>query len=64
MLLIADRVGFATTAPAAGAPLALEDIPQALDLQSATAALETRLFVDAGNCRVPRHRTIAEFLAA
>lgn len=65
LLLIADRVGFAVTAPAAaGATLALEDIPQALDVQSATAALETRLFIDAGTCRVPRHRTIAEFLAA
>lgn len=65
LLLIADRVGFATTSPVAiGAVLALEDIPQELDVQSATAALATRLFVEAGNCRVPRHRTIAEFLAA
>ncbi len=65
LLLIGDRIGFTAAAPTPGrALLALEDIPEALGIRSPQATLATRLFADDKDVRVPRHRSIAEFLAA
>jgi len=42
----------------------IQSIPAALGLVNARAALATKLFVAEGLRRLPRHRSIAEFLAA
>lgn len=44
--------------------LALEDLPPELDLPDAAAALATKVFIAPGGQAQPRHRSIAEFLAA
>ncbi|UUZ69403.1 hypothetical protein LP416_07875 [Polaromonas sp. P2-4] len=46
--------------------LCLDDLPAALGTQrfTALAALSSKLFILDGNRRTPRHRTIAEYLAA
>lgn len=65
LLLMADRAGFTSDTPEnAGSSVALESIPEALGIRDAPAALASTLFLELDGKRVPRHRTIAEYLAA
>lgn len=46
------------------ADLQMDRLPAALTVENARMTLASKLFVGEGESRIPRHRTIAEFLAA
>lgn len=65
LMLLSGSRGIAnpgTTATPGAVPLA--DLPLKFKLDSASSALKTKVFAAEGGMLVPRHRTIAEFLAA
>lgn len=63
--LLAGIPGFSVEAGSVeGQALNVDALPSALGIADLRAALSSKLFVVDGGLRVPRHRTIAEFLAA
>ncbi len=65
LCLLAGIPGFSDKADADRDHAVLIDtLPGALGIENPRAALNSKIFVVDGNRRVPRHRTIAEFLAA
>lgn len=65
LLLLAGIRGIPDAADVDNESLPLEDeLPSVLGIEDPRAALASKLFLNEGGLRVPRHRTIAEFLAA
>lgn len=63
--LLAGTAGFSEQAISESSGVVPADVlPQFLGLSDVHAVLSSKLFVADGETRVPRHRTIAEFLAA
>jgi hypothetical protein len=64
MLLSGSEAVSLAQPSAAGRDVAVESLPRALGLSDAKAALDSNLFLHDGVRRLPRHRSIAEYLAA
>ena len=64
VLLLSGRQGIALRGTASPEDVALSDLPSALNLHDQDAALRSKVFSTEANIAVPRHRSIAEFLAA
>lgn len=65
MLLIADKVAFTYSAEKIQeSQLTLEEIPASYEIEDPRAVLDCNLFAAVDDVRAPRHRSIAEFLAA
>ncbi len=66
VLLLSGRSSLTRRAISAGAAstFAWQDLPDAMKLQDARAALASKVFVTVADESTPRHRSIAEYLAA
>ena len=64
VLLLSNRPCWARQAVAPHGAVSLSDLPEALPLNDARAALASKVFTTVAGCAAPRHRSIAEFLAA
>lgn len=64
VLLLSNRPSWALQAGAPHDAVRLSDLPDVLPLGHARAALASKVFTTVAGCAAPRHRSIAEFLAA
>jgi hypothetical protein len=64
VLLLSGKYGIALQGAASPDDVALGDLPLALNLHDQAAALRSKVFSTQATIAVPRHRSIAEFLAA
>jgi hypothetical protein len=64
VLLLSGRQGIALRGAASLGDVALDDLPTDLNLHDQGAALRSKVFSMEANVAVPRHRSIAEFVAA
>jgi hypothetical protein len=64
VLLLSGRQGIALRGSASPDDVALGDLPPALSLHDQAAALRSKVFSAQTDIALPRHRSIAEFLAA
>jgi hypothetical protein len=65
LCLLAGAAGFAReVSDTHGTYIPIDTLPRNLGIHDAELALSSKLFVAEGGIRIPRHRTIAEFLAA
>jgi hypothetical protein len=65
VLLLAGSEGFTDSANGgAGREIPIDVLPAELSVQDAGAVFASRVFTTDGGIRLPRHRTIAEYLAA
>jgi hypothetical protein len=64
VLLLSGRDAYSETSESNCSEIAIDTLPGELGVRDVRAALGSKVFIASGDRRVPRHRTVAEYLAA